>query len=234
MTQTDQHGAHLGCPNHAHSGGQHPLQALDPIATISRWHSGQEICSPNRPAASWYRLIAGAARRCMIHADGRRRIVDFLLPGDFFGFTLHDEYEFAVEAVSKDTLVACYPRERVEAMADSDAKIAHAIQTMVITSMSRLQTQLLIIGRVTAQEKVGSFLLDIQSRLPTRSVDSTDGVELPMSRYDIADYLAISTETVSRSLKDLEQKGTIALSGARRVQIVDRAALTGENTHPAL
>jgi CRP/FNR family nitrogen fixation transcriptional regulator len=88
--------------------------------------------------------------------------------------------------------------------------------------MSRLQSQLLIVGRVTAPEKVGSFLLDMAGRL---SPGHPDNVMLPVSRYDIADYLAVSVETVSRSLTDLKHRGVIAFSGTRSVRIVDRGAL---------
>jgi CRP/FNR family nitrogen fixation transcriptional regulator len=87
--------------------------------------------------------------------------------------------------------------------------------------MSRLQAQLLILGRITALEKVGSFILEMETRL----FQGEDSIALPVSRYDIADYLAISVETVSRSLTDLKHRGVIKLSGTRTVKIVDRDVL---------
>jgi len=95
-------------------------------------------------------------------------------------------------------------------------------------AMSRLQAQLLIVGRITAPEKVGSFILEMAKRL---SAEHGNSVALPMSRYDIADYLAVSVETVSRALTDLKHRGVIKLSGTRIVRIVDRDALEeGERT----
>jgi CRP/FNR family nitrogen fixation transcriptional regulator len=94
--------------------------------------------------------------------------------------------------------------------------------------MARLQAQLLIVGRITAPEKVGSFILEMAKRL---SAEHGNSVALPMSRYDIADYLAVSVETVSRALTDLKHRGVIKLCGTRIVRIVDRDALEeGERT----
>jgi CRP/FNR family nitrogen fixation transcriptional regulator len=198
------------------------LQALSSSAVISRCHRGQEICSQSCAAENWYCLISGVARRYVIRADGRRQIVDLLLPGDFFGFTAGDEYDFAVEAIIEGTRVAGYSRRRVECIADSDPQLARELRHVAFEALSRLQSQLVIVGRVTAQEKVSSFLLEMAARL---SDGDADHVVLPMSRYDIADYLAVSVETVSRALTELKHRGFIRLSGARTVSIVDREAL---------
>jgi CRP/FNR family nitrogen fixation transcriptional regulator len=93
-----------------------------------------------------------------------------------------------------------------------------------------MQAQLLILGRITALEKVGCFILEMAARL---SDGSTDRVAQPVSRYDIADYLGVSVETVSRSLSDLKQRGAIKLLGTRTVSIVDRYVLEeGERNEP--
>src|ERR1700730_11562736 len=155
------------------------------------------------------------------------QIVDLLLPGDFFGRTAREAYDFTVEAIDPGTIVAGYPRRRVEALADSDPRLAREGRKLVLEAMSRLQAQLLSIGRITAPEKVGSFLLDMAARL---SPGHPDNVMLPVSRYDIADYLAVSVETVSRSLTDLKHRGVISFSGTRSVRIVDRDALDDRET----
>jgi CRP/FNR family transcriptional regulator, nitrogen fixation regulation protein len=200
----------------------HPLKSLDSLATISSYHRSQEICRQGSPADHWYCVILGAARRFVIRADGRRQIVDLLLPGDFFGLSSADEYDFAVEAVTENTTVATYPRRRVEILAESDPAVARAIRQVAFEALERLQSQLLILGRITAREKVGSFILELATRM---SDGKADNVVLPVSRYDIADYLAVSVETVSRSLTDLQQCGVISLDGTRQVKIVDRDAI---------
>jgi CRP/FNR family nitrogen fixation transcriptional regulator len=211
---------------HQNSSPNH-LKNLESLATIIRCHRGQEICRQGRPAETWYCLLSGAARRYVIRLDGRRQIVDLLLPGDCFGFTADAEYDFAVEAVTDQTVVAGYPRERAEMLADSDPRVSREIRQAAFEALSRLQSQLLIVGRVTALEKVGSFILKMLAR---SSRAGSRRVALPVSRYDIADYLAVSVETVSRSLTDLKHRGVIRLSGTRTVEIMNLEALEDGET----
>ena len=217
-----------GQPREMLSNHPHPLRRLDPLAVTLSCHRGQEVCREGRPAEYWYCVISGAARQCVIRNDGRRQIVSLLLPGDFFGFSPGGQYDFSVEAIVEGMTVASYPRRRVEALADSDPELGREIREVAFETMSQLQTQLLILGRVTAPEKVGSFLLALAARLSNGQTETnghTDNIVLPVSRYDIADFLAVSVETVSRSLTELKHRGVIALPGARIVTIVDRDAL---------
>jgi CRP/FNR family nitrogen fixation transcriptional regulator len=200
----------------------HPLQNLDALAVIVPYHRGQEICSQGRSVEHWYFLISGAARRCAIRSDGRRQIVDLLLPGDFFGLAFGDQSDATVEAVAENTVVASYPRPRIEVLAESDPKIARELRDIAFEVLSRMETQLLILGRITALEKVGSFLLEMSARL---SNGDTERIALPISRYDIADYLGVSVETVSRALSHLKQRGAIKLLSTRTVSIVHRDVL---------
>jgi CRP/FNR family nitrogen fixation transcriptional regulator len=200
----------------------HALQSLDALAVSLRCSRGQEICSPSRPADYWYRVVSGSARRCVIRSDGRRQIVDLLLPADYFGFSERSEYDSTVEAIVEGTIVASYPRKRAEIMADADPQLARELRQVAYKALARSRAHLLILGRITAREKVGAFLLELFDRF---SLDAMDTVMLPISRYDIADCLALSVETVCRSLTELKQRGSITLSGTRRVGIVDRQAL---------
>jgi CRP-like cAMP-binding protein len=162
------------------------------------------------------------ARRFSSRADGKRQIVDLLLPEDVFGFGGNGKHNFAVEAVLDDTVVVRFPRLRLEALAASDPRVAKELRDAAVEAMSRLHVLILNLGRTTAEEKVGYFLLRMAERL---SGGSADRVVLPMSREDIADYLALSVETVSRSLTQLKRRGVILLLGTRQVRIVDRHAL---------
>jgi CRP-like cAMP-binding protein len=158
--------------------------------------------------------------------------VELLLPGDFFGFTALNEYDSTVEAVAENTIVASYPRRRVEMLAEEDPQLSREIRQVAFEALSRLQAQLMILGRITATEKVGSFILKMAERLSDQTVDR---LYLPISRYDIADYLGLSVETVSRSLTSLKNRGVISLSGPRSVRIIDRDALedgSACNAHP--
>src|SRR4051812_34840733 len=171
----------------------HPLKCLDTIATITVCHRAQEICRETQPAEYWYFVITGVVRRCVLRADGRRQIVGLLLPGDVFGFTAAESYDYTAEAVGEGTALARYPRRRVEALADGDPSLARELRQVTFEAMARLQAQLLILGRITALEKVSSFILEMENRL---SRNREGSIALPISRYDIADYLAVSVETV--------------------------------------
>jgi CRP-like cAMP-binding protein len=204
----------------------HPLQCLDAIAAIIPCRRRQEICRQGQTSNTWYCVLAGAALRSVIKSDGRRQVVDLLFPGDFFGLTAGTEYDYTVEVATPGTIVAGYPRNRVEIQADSNPQVAREVRQIAFDGLSRQQEQLLILGRITAQEKVGSFLVAMADRL---SHGRGDCVTLPISRYDIADYLAVSVETVSRALSELKHRGLIRFTGTRVIQIIDRDALNGEH-----
>jgi CRP-like cAMP-binding protein len=214
---TSEHSYGLTTSEHSYG-----LKSLASIAISMPCRRGQEICGQGQAAESWYRIVSGAARRYVLRSDGRRQIVDLLLPDDFFGFALGSEYDYTVEAIVTNTVVATYPRKRAEGLADQDPQLARELRGVAFEALARMQIQLLTVGRITALEKVGSFILEMSNRL---SEEETNRVTLPVSRYDIADYLAVSVETVSRALTTLKQRGLIALSGTRDVRIVNRSAL---------
>ena len=196
---------------------------MEALATILHYWRGQEIYAADSPAAYWYRMVRGNARKYEARSDGRRQIVDFLLPGDFFGLITRDEHRFSVEAVSDGTAVARYPRRRIERLVDFDPRIGRSIREAAFEASSRSQARMVILGRMSAIEKVGAFLIEMAER--TRG-PMLDELELSMSRYDIADYLGLAAETVSRTLSELRQSGAIRFEGTHRVHIHDRAALS--------
>ena len=200
-----------------------PLEVVESLAVPVRCRRGQEIYSAESSVECWYRVLAGAARRFTLRTSGRRQIVDLMLPGDVFGFGVNGRHYFSAEAVGTGTVIAQYPRASVEKIA-SDSMIAAELREMVKQETSRLQTLILILGEITAEEKVGAFLVNLADRL---SSDTFGPVSLPVSRYDIADFLALSVETVSRALTGLKERGMITLMGPRKVKIVDREALAG-------
>ena len=192
---------------------------LRSIAHLRRFRREQDIYGQEDRSDTWYRVISGSARKYLTRADGRRQLVDIYLPGDFFGFTSRVHHKFAVQAVADETLVACYPRQRVEALAEEDSATAREIRIQCFEALERLQEQMLVVGTMTAQEKVREFLFYFHDRL---SASKDDGLVLPISRYDIADMLGISAETVCRAFTDLQERGVISLQGPRRIRITRR------------
>jgi CRP/FNR family transcriptional regulator, nitrogen fixation regulation protein len=196
--------------------------SLEHLATLACYATGEPIYRQRQPAVRWYRILSGAARKCVQMPDGRRYIVDFLFPGDLFGFGKANRHGCSAEAIAAMTKVASYPRDGAMTLADKDPKIARQIRETTFDAICRLQLRLLILGQRTAIARVCSFVLEMADRT---AANPPDAVILPMSRYDIADYLALAVETVSRTLTTLQVGGAITIHRRRIVQIRDRTVL---------
>lgn len=196
--------------------------AVEHLASRAHYRKGDTIYYQDGPAEYGYRIITGAALECALLADGRRQVMDFLLPGDVFGFCATGVHRFSGEIIAEGTTVARYPRCRVERLAESDREVARHVRELAFETIERLEARMTLLARTTALEKVSAFLLAMAGRAAS---SPNDPIALPMSRYDIADYLALSVETVSRALTALRHRRVIEFTGARRVNIVDRVQL---------
>jgi CRP-like cAMP-binding protein len=212
--------ANIGVP--ANRRGDRPSKGLDAISMRMECARGQQIYKENSSVEYWYRIETGAARRFSARTNGTRQIVDLMLPGDFFGFGIGGKHHFTVEAVLDGTLIALYPCSRLESLAELDPHTARELWDAARTAMSRLYALILNLGCTTAEQKVGHFLVKMADRLAGGNADK---LVLPLSREDIADYLALSVETVSRSLTQLRRREVIRLTGTREIRILDRSAL---------
>jgi CRP/FNR family nitrogen fixation transcriptional regulator len=183
-------------------------------------HRSHEIYGQGRPTAFCWRIVSGCVRTVTLMEDGRRQIGAFLWPGDLLGMDDVGTFSSAAEAVTVVTL-RCYPRRMVEALAQSNAALARRLRMMAAVKLRDVQEQMMRLGRKTATEKITSFLTEMDRRST-----ATDRrlVELPMNRGDIADYLGMSVETVSRILVQLQHDGIVVILRAG-IQLRDRVAL---------
>lgn len=192
------------------------------IGTLHKYESGDTVYRQYESADHWYLIASGAARKCAQISDGRRQIMDFLLPGDLFGFEAAARRESSVECVAANTTVVRYQRQRMESLLEADQQLGRRLREIAFASIDRLQARMILLGRRRALERVCGFLLEMANRGQSEAEGT---VALPMSRYDIADYLAIAVETVSRSLTTLRSDRVINFVGARHFRIVNRKAL---------
>lgn len=184
-----------------------------------------EIYCEDEPADYACRVVSGAVRICKLMSDGRRQIEAFGLPGDIFGIELGDSHRFTAEAIA-DSVVRLVRRSAVIGFATRDAEAARSLWALATRDLERAQEHVLLLGRKTAQERVATFLLGLARTSACGIVGRADqAMEIPMSRQDIADYLGLTIETVSRTLTQFEAMGLIALRTARNVALCDRAAL---------
>jgi CRP/FNR family transcriptional regulator, nitrogen fixation regulation protein len=181
------------------------------VACIERgWNIYREGDSVNYV----YKVLAGAACTYKILVDGRRQIASFYLPGDAFGFESADTQPFTAEAIATTTIVSI-KRSSIMMLAENDPNAGGELTMWALTELFRAQRHLLMLSQ-TALARVAAFLLEMAERLKT-----SPELELPMGRREIADYLGLTIETVSRTLARLEQSSVIRLESSRRINLLD-------------
>ena len=194
------------------------IETMEMMGASMPYARNAEIYGENEPTEYLYKLISGTVRTSKILNDGRRQIGEFYLPGDLFGHEVGNEHSFSAEAIT-DVKVIVIKRSAVEALAARDNDVARQLWAMTGRELQRMQEHILLLIK-SAQERVAGFLLEMAER-----IKSTNEVELPMSRQDIADYLGLTIETVSRTLTILENSAAISLPTSRRIVLRNRAAL---------
>lgn len=177
----------------------------------------EEVYAQEEEADLIYQVVSGAVRTTRLMSDGRRQIGDFYYPGDVFGIEHGTEHRFSAEAL-RDTIVLV-GRKKALALAAGQGALDRFLAVATARDLDRAQDHLLLLGRKTACEKVATFLLGIADRASHRRVD------LPMGRQDMADYLGLTIETVSRMVTQLQTAMIVEFPSCRQFIIRDRAAL---------
>jgi len=191
--------------------------------TISEYSYGRgaEIFGENEPADYVYEVAAGAVRSYKLLSDGRRQIGAFHLVGDVFGLENAVVHRFTAEAIV-NTKVHLVRRESLELIAQEDVVVVRDLLNMTTNNLQHAEDHMLLLGRKTALERVAAFLLEMDRRLTKAGFFA-----LPMSRRDIADYLGLTIETVSRELHHLHDRGILGFlsSNQRQIVLLDRDRL---------
>jgi CRP/FNR family nitrogen fixation transcriptional regulator len=194
------------------------LEAFDLMGSPMTYGPNEEIYGEDEPAEFVYKVVSGAVRTCKILSDGRRQIGAFYLPGDIFGLEVGKEHQFSAEAIGK-TVVRVVRRSAVVSMAERDGNVARELWTFTARELYRVQEHMLLLVK-SAQQRLACFLLEMSDRLAV-----TDAIDIPMSRQDIADYLGLTIETVSRTMSQLVSDSAIGLPTSRRIVLRSRSAL---------
>jgi len=180
---------------------------------------GQSLFHQGDAATRVFTVTLGMLKSFRILADGRRQVTGFHLPGDFVGTSVDQEHQFAVEAVGKSRVCA-FPVNRFDGFIEEHQPMQRELYIAATRELVQAQQQMVLLGRKTAMERVASFLVLLSDRLGHGSV-----VELPMRRSDIADYLGLTKETVSRVVSELKRSRMIRLRAIERTEILDRTRL---------
>jgi len=200
--------------------GEHSLAGIFSMqGALMRVERNVEVYGEEEPAEYLYQVVSGAVRTYKVLQDGRRQIGAFHLPGDIFGLEADEMHAFSAEAVSDCTLRIAR-RASIMALATRDGDLATELWQRTAEAFRRAQEHMLLLGRKNAEERVASFLLRMAARTA-----AGQAIELPMSRQDIADYLGLTIETVSRTLTILENRAAIELPSSRRIFVRSRSSL---------
>jgi len=193
------------------------LGQLAAVITTSHLPAHGMLASEGDDAACFFNVTSGSVKLYKLLPDGRQQIVGFLFPGDFIGLAVRDTYAYSVEAIVPT--VACrFERRKFEALLDRFPNMAFRLRERASDELAIAQEQMLSLGRKSAKERVASFLIQLSDRA-LRLGRPANPIVLPMTRADMADYLGLTIETVSRTISKLKAEGTIRLGAGNEIRL---------------
>ena len=216
------------------------LAKLSKIAHRRKIPTGQVIMSDQEPASFFANIISGTVKLTKTTSDGRQQIVGLLFPPDFLGRAFRHSNPYFAEAAS-DLEICVFPKDAFERLAGEYPELQHRLFERTLDELDAAREWMLLLGRKTAEEKVADFLYLLARRSVLRTCADHSQKEavrfdLPLSRADIADYLGLTIETVSRQLTRLKTARTIRLINNRTLEVPNLAALAsiaGQDGLPA-
>jgi len=200
------------------------LSALDTLGSVCRFQRGETIFGEGDELRPSYKVISGAVRLSRITEDGRRQIVEFRTAGDFIGFEWDGEYALSAEAV-RDVVAVRYIRARVDRLIEERSDVRESLVALIREELRSAHEHLITLGCQVAKERVANFLLQL-----ARKAKVNDGgtLEVELGRQDMADYLGLTLETISRTLSEFKRIGAIGLPKRRQIRIISKAKLRAQ------
>jgi CRP/FNR family nitrogen fixation transcriptional regulator len=189
--------------------------SLAPVGVVMSFGRNAEIYAEGEMSGYVYKVLSGLVRVSKLLPDGRRQISAFHMPGEMFGFEADAIHHASAEAVVPVKVVA-FKWDGLPDLASTPINVVRELLSLTLLGLRRTQDQLLVLGRKNALERLAAFLLEMDARSGANHI-----VDLAMPRHDIADYLGLTLETVSRMFAELKETGSIRLESARRVHLLD-------------
>jgi CRP-like cAMP-binding protein len=205
--------------------GGNSLSALDSLGTVCQFGQNETIFNEGDELQSSYKIVSGAVRLSRITEDGRRQIVEFRGPGEFIGFEWVGHYALSAEAV-RDVTAVRYVRTRVDRMLEQHADARDSIMALIREELRAAHEHLVTLGCQSAKERVSTFLLQLAHRAKANDGDT---IKIELGRQDMADYLGLTLETISRTLSEFKRIGAISLPERRQIVICSKAKLRAQS-----
>lgn len=217
----DSHCAYCGVRPYSACGAleEHELSSLEALSRSSCYAQRQQLFAQDEDAHSVFNITSGSVRLYRLLPDGRRQVVGFAIPGDFLGLSLAARTVYGAEALTSVT--ACrFDRQAFSAFVDEHPQLLRRLYDLANHELSLAQEQMVLIGRRTAEERVICFLVGLRRRWSHINNNSVT-VPLPMTRQDIADFLGLTIETVSRAISKLAREKALLVvpDGVRLLDI---------------
>ncbi|MEE8294166.1 MAG: Crp/Fnr family transcriptional regulator [Sphingomonadales bacterium] len=198
------------------------LDRLEEIMTPMKFAPGQTIITEGEDLTHYYTLSEGVIRLVKFLPDGRRAILDFLYKGDFLGLNLEGHYSYSAEAVT-NVKVCCFSRPKLQAMFEDIPVMKSRLMSMFMSKLVISQNQMAGLGRMSSRERLAAFLLHLAAEKALNHVGQS--FVLPMPREDIADYLGLTIETVSRTFSAFAKEGLIGIEKRNIIQLKNEPEL---------
>lgn len=200
------------------------LASMRSLGTLQRLRASQPVFHEGDPARRVFMLTLGSLKIYSLLGDGRRQVTGFMFPGDFLGISMEGEYAFTIEAL-EDSELWWFSREAFDRFIEAHPSVERELYRLAAHELAAAQRQMVLLGRKTAAERLASFFVDLLKRQQQVGGENARAFDLPMSRLDIADYLGLTKETVSRMLAELRNRRLIKLEKLNRVEVLDSAGL---------
>jgi CRP/FNR family transcriptional regulator, nitrogen fixation regulation protein len=201
-------------PGRAHG----EVDPLTQIALTVEYPRNRTIYYEGDEAQHHFKVLSGTVRLCKLTEDGRRQIAAFPTVGDLFGWAGQDTRNYSAEAVT-DVILEKYHRRRIEESVTSNPSTGYRVLTMLSSQLTSAHDHFLLLGRMSAAERIAAFLLELARRQGGLGAEEVTSIALPMNRKDIADYLGLTIETVSRTMNAMKRSGLISFTNAGSVRL---------------
>lgn len=194
------------------------------LGEVEVLRAGTILYRQDDPASHLYRLVDGMVGTFLLTENGGRRVTGFLSEGDYFGSVFSGRYRSSAQAITECTVFRMSRRDWPDGDL-SDPPHGRIVLDAMESELRVAEDHVLLLGGVTACARVAAFLLYLSKRAARRG-EPDNPVSIPMTRYDIADFLGTTSESVSRCLTKLKQSGAIGMDAPDRITLIDRRALS--------
>ena len=202
------------------------LGALNSIGRQRKLRAGEQLIWEGDEAVLVANVVEGLLKLSSSTSDGREQILGIAFPADFLGRPFGGSTPYGVEALT-DAQVCVFQRKDFDRFAKEHPRLEHKLLERTLAELAQTRKWMLLLGRLNAEQKLASFLLQAADRASESGFFAGDGTsfDLQLSRQQIADILGLTIETVSRQMTKMKSQGLIDLPSRRTVTILDRSAL---------